>query len=104
MAVKTKDEILQSLRSIIGESTDDNAIELLEDITDTINDYDEKTKEDWKAKYDELDETWKKKYKERFFNDDIEIEKEKEKEKEKEDEKEDEKDETEITFNDIFID
>lgn len=100
MAVKTKDEILQNLRSIIGESTDDNVIELLEDITDTINDYDEKTKEDWKAKYDELDETWKKKYKERFFNDDIEIEKEKE--KEKEDEKEDEKNETEITFNDIF--
>ena len=100
MAVKTKDEILQSVKSIIGESTDDNAIELLEDITDTINDYDEKTKVDWKAKYDELDETWKKKYKERFFNDDIEIEKE----KEKEEEKEEEKDETEITFNDIFID
>ena len=100
MAVKTKDEILQSIKSIIGESTDDNAIELLEDITDTINDYDEKTKEDWKAKYDELDETWKKKYKERFFNDDIEIEKE----KEKEEEKEEEKDEIEITFNDIFND
>nr|DAO66673.1 MAG TPA: hypothetical protein [Caudoviricetes sp.] len=96
MAVKTKDEILQSVKSIIGESTDDNAIELLEDITDTINDYDEKTKEDWKAKYAELDETWKKKYKERFFNDDTEIEKEKEKEIEEE------KDETEITFNDIF--
>lgn len=100
MAVKTKDEILQSVKSIIGESTDDNAIELLEDITDTINDYDEKTKEDWKAKYDELDESWKKKYKERFFNDDTEIEKEKEKEKKKE--IEEEKDETEITFNDIF--
>lgn len=100
MAVKTKDEILQSVKSIIGESTDDNVIELLEDITDTINDYDEKTKEDWKAKYDELDETWKKKYKERFFNDDIEIEKEKEKEKAKE--IEEEKDEIEITFNDIF--
>ena len=100
MAVKTKDEILQSVRSIIGESTDDNVLELLEDITDTINDYDEKTKENWKAKYDELDETWKKKYKERFFNDDIEIEKEKEKEKEKE--IEEEKDEIEITFNDIF--
>ena len=92
MAVKTKDEILQSVKSIIGESTDDNAIELLEDITDTINDYDERTKEDWKAKYDELDETWKKKYKERFFNDDTEMEQEKDKEK----------DETEITFNDIF--
>ena len=99
MAVKTKDEILQSVKSIIGESTDDNVIELLEDITDTINDYDEKTKEDWKAKYDELDEMWKKKYKERFFNDDIEIEKEKDKEKEEEKE---EKDEIEITFNDIF--
>jgi hypothetical protein len=100
MAVKTKDEILQSVKSIIGESTDDNAIELLEDITDTINDYDEKTKEDWKTKYEELDESWKKKYKERFFNDDTEIEKEKEKEKEKE--IEEKKDETEITFNDIF--
>ena len=99
MAVKTKDELLQSVKSVIGESTDDSAITLLEDITDTINDYDAKTKEDWKSKYEELDETWKKKYKDRFFNDDIEIEKEKDEEKEKEKE---EKDEIEITFNDIF--
>lgn len=101
MAVKTKDEILQSVKSVIGESTDDSAITLLEDITDTINDYDAKTKEDWKSKYEELDETWKKKYKDRFFNDDIEIEKEKEKDKEKEKEKEKEIDE-EVTFDDIF--
>ena len=29
MAVKTKDEILQSVKSVIGESTDDSAITLL---------------------------------------------------------------------------
>ena len=37
MAVKNKDEILESLRSRIGEDTSDEAISILEDVEDTLD-------------------------------------------------------------------
>ena len=76
--VKTKDEILKAIKSKLGEDTGDDTIALLEDITDTLNDYDNKTTdtEDWKTKYEENDKAWRKKYTDRFFNnDDVEDEK-----------------------------
>lgn len=73
MAVKTKEEILESVKEIFGDNTDDNTITFLEDITDTITDLEDKAKgdgTDWKAKYAENDEAWRKKYKERFYTSD----------------------------------
>ena len=68
--VKTKDEILEAIKAKIGEDTSDEAIALLEDVTDTLNDYDNKanTDTDWKAKYEENDKEWRKRYTDRFFN------------------------------------
>lgn len=68
MAVKTREEILEAIKSKIGEDTSDDSISLLEDITDTIDDYETRVadKTDWKNKYDELDATWRRKYIERF--------------------------------------
>lgn len=68
MAVRTREEILESIRSRIGEDTSDESISLLEDITDTMEDYETRVadKTDWKNKYDELDATWRRKYIERF--------------------------------------
>lgn len=68
MAVKTREEILEAIRSRIGEDTSDESISLLEDITDTMEDYETRVadKTDWKNKYDELDATWRRKYIERF--------------------------------------
>ena len=63
MAVKTKEEILESVKEIFGDNTDDNTITFLEDITDTITDLEDKAKgdgTDWKAKYTENDEAWRK--------------------------------------------
>ena len=71
MAVRTRDEILESVNEILGDNTDDNAITFLEDITDTITDLEDKARgdgTDWKAKYTENDEAWRKKYKERFYS------------------------------------
>lgn len=65
MAVKTKDELLASINSIEGIS-EDASISLIEDITDTMDSFSDQT--DWKAKYEENDASWKKKYKERFFS------------------------------------
>lgn len=68
MAVRTIEEILEAIRSRIGEDTSDESISLLEDITDTMEDYETRVadKTDWKNKYDELDATWRRKYIERF--------------------------------------
>lgn len=68
MAVKTIEEILEAIKSKIGEDTSDDSISLLEDITDTMDDYETRVadKTDWKNKYDELDATWRRKYIERF--------------------------------------
>lgn len=68
MAVKTRDEIVEAVRKRIGEDTSDEAISLLEDVTDTFADYETKVtdKTDWKTKYDEMDASWRKKYMDRF--------------------------------------
>ena len=68
MAVKTIDEIMEAIRKRIGEDTSDEAISLLEDVTDTFADYETKVadKTDWKTKYDEMDASWRKKYMDRF--------------------------------------
>lgn len=68
MAVKTRYEIMEAIRKRIGEDTSDEAISLLEDVTDTFADYETKVadKTDWKTKYDEMDASWRKKYMDRF--------------------------------------
>lgn len=68
MAVKTRDAIMEAIRKRIGEDTSDEAISLLEDVTDTFADYETKVadKTDWKTKYDEMDASWRKKYMDRF--------------------------------------
>lgn len=68
--VRSKEEILESLKARIGEEPDDDSIKFLEDVTDTFADFEEKVagSEDWKAKYEENDKEWRKKYTDRFFS------------------------------------
>lgn len=75
MAVRTREEILESIRNIIGDSTDDNTLQVLEDVTDTFTDFENKTanQTDWEAKYKENDEGWRKKYAERFYTGDTSV-------------------------------
>lgn len=71
MAVKTREEILEAVRARLGEQNDDETIEFLEDITDTLSDFEKKAKgdgTDWKTKYEENDAEWRKKYTERFYS------------------------------------
>ena len=72
MAVKTMEEILESLRGRFGDDPTDDDIAMLEDITDTFTDFEEKTSDatKWKNKYEENDKAWKKKYSDRFFSKD----------------------------------
>lgn len=56
----------------IGEDNSDEAIGLLEDITDTLTDYETRTADstNWKQKYEDNDKEWRDKYKERFMSGD----------------------------------
>lgn len=68
MAIKTKEEIMTSLHTLIGDSTDDSALGILEDVSDTIDDFTTRTQDstDWKKKYEDNDAEWRQKYKDRF--------------------------------------
>lgn len=70
--VKSKDEIMASLKAIIGEGAGDDVLTLLEDINDTLsvdNTAVTAELEEWKRKYDENDTEWRKRYRDRFFGD-----------------------------------
>ena len=56
----------------IGEDNSDEAIGLLEDVTDTLNDYETRTADstNWKERYETNDKEWREKYKERFMSGD----------------------------------
>lgn len=71
MAIKSKEEILEQINARIGEDNSDEAITLIEDITDTLDDFETRANGDgvdWKSRYEENDKEWRNKYKERFFN------------------------------------
>lgn len=72
MAVLSKEEFMNRLQERIGEDTSDEAMTFIEDMTDTFNDMETRSSgnndSEWKQKYDELDKSWRKKYKDRFFN------------------------------------
>ncbi len=68
--IKTKDEILSAIKERFGEETDDTVLSLIEDVSDTFDDYEAKTSDatNWKEKYENNDKEWREKYRDRFFN------------------------------------
>ena len=64
MAVLSFDELIDKIKTKIGDDTSDESIELLEDVSDTFNANNDWEK--WKTKYEENDKEWRKKYIERF--------------------------------------
>lgn len=76
MAVRTREEILESIRARVGEQTDDETIAFLEDVTDTLTDFETRANgdgEDWEQRYKDNDAEWRKKYTERFFSDEPQV-------------------------------
>ena len=68
--VKTKEELLSLLSEVTDGRTDDRTLEIIEDVTDTISDYETRIGDNtnWKEKYDQLDSEWREKYRARFFS------------------------------------
>lgn len=72
MAILNREEFMARLKERIGEDNSDEALSFIEDMEDTYNDLETKSSgnndEEWQKKYDELDNSWREKYKARFFN------------------------------------
>ncbi len=103
MGVKNKEEILSQISALLSENNSDEAIAFIEDISDTIDDYEIKVKGDgvdWKSKYNELDNSWREKYKARFTNPTENIES-KEEEKYEEDTTDDNEQKS-MNYEDLF--
>lgn len=68
MAIKTKEELIQSLNAVLGDNASDEAIALMEDVSDTLDDNAAKGAVDWEQKYRENDAAWRTRYRDRFMN------------------------------------
>lgn len=69
MAVLERDKFFERIKEQMGDTSTDEAIAFLEDMTDTYNSLSGSgDATDWKQKYDENDAAWRKKYTERFFS------------------------------------
>ena len=64
--VRTKEELLQSIREKLGDSTDDESLSIIEDVSDTMDSFNDD--KDWKAEAERIDTEWRQKYHDRFFN------------------------------------
>ena len=71
MAILNREDFFNRLEAQIHSDTSDESISFLEDMQDTYNDLERKANgdgEDWKAKYEQLDASWRARYRHRFFN------------------------------------
>lgn len=71
--IRTREELLETFKTVVGEDeANDNVLTLLEDLTDTINDLESKATGTINVKeteeYKELENTWRKRYRDRFFS------------------------------------
>lgn len=64
MAKLTKNELIEKVRKYVGDRTDDETIEIIEDISDSI---DSSNADEWKQKFEENDKMWRDKYISRFL-------------------------------------
>lgn len=64
MAKLTKNELIEKVRKYVGDRTDDETIEIIEDISDS---FDSSDADEWKQKFEENDKMWRDKYISRFL-------------------------------------
>lgn len=64
--VKTKEEMLAEIKAYIGDRTDDETLSLVENVTDTLSDMEKNGNAEARVK--EVEDMWRTKYMERFFD------------------------------------
>ncbi len=73
MAVLNRNEYFSSLNTFIGDNRSPEAVEFLENMSDTFNSLEQGASNDgvdWKAKYEESEKKWQDRYMHRFFSGD----------------------------------
>lgn len=100
MAVKSKEEILSTMKGMLGDDSSDDALGFVEDVSDTLDDLAKQVTDmgNWKEKYEENDKSWREKYRDRFFSKPVEPVNEPDPSQTQEDEQ----DERPKTFADLF--
>lgn len=101
MAVLNRDDFFAKIRERIGTDGSEEATVFLEDMTDTYNDLESRAENsggEWERKYHELDESWKSRYRHRFFSGDTRSVID----SKEDDSGEDDSDPEEITVDDLF--
>lgn len=68
MAVRTRDELMDSIKTYLGEDTSDEALNLVQDISDTLGDSNAQTVENLRQQLKDQDDNWRKKYRDTFFS------------------------------------
>lgn len=68
MAVVTREDLFNRIKTRIGDDTSDEAISLIEDFSDTFDSMSNADNEDWHTKYEENDRQWRERYISRFEN------------------------------------
>lgn len=68
--ILSREELLSAVRNIFGEDSTDEQISFIENLSDTVSDFEERitSSGDWKVKYEENDASWRRRYTERFVN------------------------------------
>lgn len=89
MAILKKEDFLNRIKEYVGEDTSDDAISFVQDVTETINDYESRGED-----AAEVEKIWRKKYIDAFFT--------KEKGDEKEESEEEEEEEKKYTYDKLF--
>lgn len=68
--IKTKEEMLAEIKAYIGDRTDDETVSLVENVTDTLSNMEKNGNAEARVK--EVEDMWRAKYMERFFDGDKE--------------------------------
>ena len=76
--IRSYEEIMDAVKTRLSDDTSDEALSFIEDISDTLKAGNNNEAEELKKKLEENDKMWRKKYMDRFFNNDVDKDIEKE--------------------------
>lgn len=71
MSVLDRNTFFERINNVVGTDSSDESIAFVEDMTDTYNHLEQVANGDgvdWQQKYNELDKSWREKYRKRFFS------------------------------------
>jgi hypothetical protein len=68
MSIKSKNEIMDKVKELIGEDTSDETLGFIQDLSDTLENGNSDRIQELERQVEETDSTWRKKYRDTFFS------------------------------------